>query len=251
MQPLLEAGAKAADSPRAAVADAAYAIAMVRDDAASRFVWLDENGGALAGMQRGAVAIESSTLSISWTRHLATCCAEAGAHFLDAPVSGSRPQAEAGQLIFLVGGEASVLATAEPILAPMASTVLHAGASGAGAALKLAVNTLLGIQVAGLAEVIGALIRAGIDPVRGVEVIAATPVCSPVARSAAGSMLSGEFPPMFPVELIEKDFAYALEGEPDAPTRLPLVEATRAVFASAVAKGMGSLNMTSVVRLYS
>jgi hypothetical protein len=79
---------------------AAFVVAMVRDDEASRMVWLDANNGALGGMAAGAVAIESSTLTPGWVRELGHAVAERGVALLEAPVSGSRVQADAGQLVY-------------------------------------------------------------------------------------------------------------------------------------------------------
>lgn len=101
---LQDAGARLASSPRQAVDGADFVFAMVRDDEASRAIWLDPRSGALDGMEAGAVAIESSTLSVSWVQDLAREAAlRPGVCFLDAPVAGSRPQADSRQLIFLVG----------------------------------------------------------------------------------------------------------------------------------------------------
>lgn len=249
--PLVAAGAAIAPTPHAAVAGADYAIAMVRDDVASREVWLHPETGALKGLGRDAIAIESSTLTVGWVRILAESCAGAGMAFLDAPVAGSRPQAEAGQLIYLVGGDAATLARAESLLMAMAGAVHHAGEAGAGTAVKLAVNALLGVQVAALAELIGLLRKAGVDAARAVEIVSATPVCSPAAKAAAGSMLAGAFAPLFPVELVAKDFGYAGTLAEAVGAATPVVDASRAVFTRAVAAGMGADNLTGIARLYS
>jgi len=92
---LIAAGAHLAGSPREAVAEADFVIAMVRDDIASRKIWLDEDAGALAGLKTDAVAIESSTLTPVWIRELAKAASARGVAFLEAPVAGGRPQAEA------------------------------------------------------------------------------------------------------------------------------------------------------------
>jgi 3-hydroxyisobutyrate dehydrogenase-like beta-hydroxyacid dehydrogenase len=109
-------GAQVAKSPRTAAEGASFVISIVRDDQASRRVWLAEADGALAGMASSAIGIESSTLSVQWIRELAQKFAERGIAFLDAPVVGSRPQAEAAQLIHLVGGDTSALERVRPVL---------------------------------------------------------------------------------------------------------------------------------------
>jgi 3-hydroxyisobutyrate dehydrogenase-like beta-hydroxyacid dehydrogenase len=247
--PLVALGAKAAVTPRAAAADAEIVLSMVRDDAAAHAVWLDPETGALAGMAQDAVAVESSTVTPEAARALHRACSAAGIACLDAPVAGSRPQADAGQLIFIVGGAESALRSVEPVLLAMGGAVHLAGGPGAGAVVKLMVNTLFGVQVAAMAELIGLARRNGIDPGRAVELIGSTPTASLSAKGAAAGMLAGNFAPMFPVALVTKDFGYAeaLAGE---PSQAPLLAAAHAVFARALAAGMGDDNLTGVVRLY-
>lgn len=248
--PLMALGAFIAPTPKVAAQGAQVVIAMVRDDTASRAVWLDPETGALGGMVPGSVAIESSTLTPSWVRTLADHAQSTGVDFLDAPVAGSRAQAEAGQLIYFVGGARAVLDRVEPLLQTMGQAVHHVGETGSGAALKLAANALFGIQVTALAELIAMLREAGLDVPRAIEVLSATPICSPAAKGAAASMLSGAFAPMFPVELVEKDLHYALHARQHTPEHLPIVAAAHKVFTHALHKGMGGLNLTSVAALY-
>ena len=247
---LVSAGAEAADNPRSAVRGVDFAISMVRDDLASQAVWLDPESGALSGLAENAVAIESSTLSVEWIRVLAGHCRAQGKTFLDAPVVGSLPQADAAQLIYLVGGEAEALARSEPVLRTMGGAVHHAGPTGSGAALKLAVNTLLGVQVAVVAELLSLMQGCGLKGERVVEILGVLPVCSPSAKAAAGSMLVGNFNPLFPIELVEKDLGFALAAAEETGSRLPMAEAARQVYAEAMTKGQGGDNMTGVVRLY-
>jgi 3-hydroxyisobutyrate dehydrogenase len=244
---LVEAGAKVAATPRAAAAQAQLVVSMVRDDEASRAVWLAEGSGALAGMAPDSLALESSTLSLPWVRALAQRAAQQRVGFLDAPVAGSRPQAEAGQLSYFVGGDPALLERARPVLLAMGAAVHHAGPTGAGAAVKLAVNALLAVQVTALAELLAMLRSCGLEPARAVELLAATPVCGPAAKVAAGSMVASAFAPAFPVELVEKDLGYLLEA---AQAGAPLAQAARAVFAAARAKGLGGQHLTVVSQLY-
>jgi 6-phosphogluconate dehydrogenase (decarboxylating) len=124
---LVTAGAQLAASPKAAAQGADFVIAMVRDDDASRDLWLSPETGAFAGLSQGAVAIESSTLTANWARTLGEEAKQRGLTFLEAPVAGSRPQAEAAQLVYFVGGDAAAAARAEPILKAMGSAIHHVG----------------------------------------------------------------------------------------------------------------------------
>ena len=161
-KPFADAGAFLASSPREAAAQSEIVISMVADDVASRSVWLGENG-ALAGASSGAVLIESSTLSVSWIRELAVAAAQRGCELLDAPVTGTKPHAAAGELLFLVGGSEKALATARPVLAVLGRDVVHLGPNGSGALLKLINNFLCGVQAASLAEATSLIEAGGLD----------------------------------------------------------------------------------------
>lgn len=241
-------GADVAATPRAAVAGAAVVISMVFDDAASRRVWLDAQDGALAGLAPAAIAIESSTVTPGWIGELAAAAAARGVGFVDAPVAGSRPQAEAGQLIFMAGGDAAAVARVTPLLRTMGRALHHVGKVGSGAWLKLAVNALFGTQVAAMAEVLAQLRAAGLDTARAVEALRAMPVTSPAAAGAAVLMLAADYRPQAPVDLIAKDLGYALASSAQP---LPLTQAVAERFAAARRAGYGGDNLVAVARLYS
>lgn len=243
------AGAARAASPAEAASGADLVFSMVRDAAASRDVWTGSDG-ALAALKPGAVGVECSTLSLPFVRELAGAFADRGRGFLDAPVAGSRPQAEAGALIFLVGGEDPDLAAARPALEAMSGAIHHAGPAGSGALVKLMVNALFGAQVAALAELIGLARRAGGDGPRAVEILCATPVAAPALQAAGPAMLGEAFPPAFPIDLVAKDFRLLTESAREAGARLPLGEATRAVYEAAAREGYAEDNITGVVQRY-
>jgi 3-hydroxyisobutyrate dehydrogenase len=248
--PLVEQGATAADTPRAAADGTDYVVSMVRDDDASRDVWLNEEHGALAGMSADAVAIESTTVTVTWAQQLAEQCSQRGISFLDAPVSGSLPQAEATQLVFLVGGEQHVVERVQPLLLAMGSTVQHVGPAGSGAATKLVVNTLLGVQAATVGELLGVVARLGFDQEKVVDALGATSVCSPYIRVAANAMLQENFKALFPIELVAKDLTYSTRTGTERGASMPMADAARDVFTHAVEKGYGDDNVTGVVQLY-
>jgi 3-hydroxyisobutyrate dehydrogenase len=246
---LVAQGAKQAPTPRQAAAGADFVFAMVRDDEASREIWLSPHHGALEGLKEGAVAIESSTLTPGWIRELGLAVAARGSTLLEAPVVGSRPQAEAAQLIYFIGGDESVLKRVKPLLMAMSSTVTHVGPLGSGALVKLSTNALLGVQVTVLAELIGLLKRSGADVASAVKAIGGTAAWSPAANNLSSSMLAANFSPQFPVELIEKDFGYAVDAA-GSPEDAPTIAAARGVFQKAIASGFGGDNMTSVVQVF-
>jgi 3-hydroxyisobutyrate dehydrogenase len=243
---LIALGAKLAGTPKTAAQSADIVISMVRDDEASQDVWLNTEMGAMHGMNKNALAIECSTLTIA---HIISLAEKAKAHnirFIDAPLAGSRPQAEAAQLIFFAGGAANDVATAEPVLKNMGSAVHQTGDIGSGAAVKLIVNALSGIQLAAVAELIGLAKSAGIDAAKAVEIMGATPIMSPAAKMAAGAMLAGNFAPLFPIELVAKDFGYVTASG----VNTPISAAAEAIYQKAIAEGHGNKNITGIVALY-
>ena len=246
---LTDSGARTAADAREAAEGNDFVLAMVRDDEISCKVWLDATSGALAGMKRGAIAIECSTITPAWARELGDAISKTGIAMLDAPVSGSTPQAQNAQLIFLVGGDAKTLQHAEPLLKAMGSSVQHAGPVGAGALAKLITNTLMGVQLATLAEMIGMLRRQGVDPKEVLGAVGATPLWSPHLSGDTESMLSGNFESRFPIRLLVKDLNYTVMtagGDASVPT----VSAVRDVFQKAMNEQLGDLNMTAVVKLF-
>ena len=246
--PLVAAGARVGASPRDAASGADIVVSMVTDDDASRAVWTGPEG-ALAGLATGAVAVESSTLSPAWTTDLAASVRDAGATFLDAPVAGSRPQADAGALIYLVGGDAEAVERVRPVFEVLGGAVHHVGPVGQGAAIKLAVNALYAVQVAAVAEQLAMLRAAGVDEARAAEVLGATPVASPAAVGAMGAIVARRFDPLFPIDLVEKDLRYAVAASRAGGAEAPVTEAARAVFGRAQEAGLGGDNITGVAQL--
>ncbi len=237
----------ACSTPGEAVEGVDVAIAVVTDDEASRQVW---QRGALAGLKSGALAIESSTISPAWARELAAQARAVGARFLDAPVVGSRPQAEAGTLAFLVGGEPDDVARARPVLLAMGSAIHALGATPRGAVAKLAVNALFAAQVALVAELLGAARASGLETPALLEVLGSLPVLSPAAKAAGSAIVAGRFEPQFPIALVAKDLRYAVAAAEAGSAPLPLTQRLRELFERAEASGLGAENITAIAKLY-
>jgi 3-hydroxyisobutyrate dehydrogenase len=243
---LTKAGARFAATPAEAARGADAVIAMVADDAASRAVWLGD-AGALPAMERGALAIDSSTLTVGWMRELAARAAERGIACLDAPVTGSKPQAEQGTLNFLVGGEAASIARAAPLFAAMGRGHVHAGPAGSGALLKLINNFMCGVQLASLGEAIAMAQRSGLD-VRGTaDVLAAGSPGSPIVKMVVERMVARDYTPNFLVPLMIKDLTYAIETFAAVGIELADARAARERFGAAAAAGFGQQDIAAVV----
>jgi 3-hydroxyisobutyrate dehydrogenase-like beta-hydroxyacid dehydrogenase len=247
---LAAAGARRAATPREAVQGAQVVFSMVTDDTAARGVWLDAATGAAGGLAAGAIAVESSTVTPGWVRALDAAVAARGASLLDAPVAGSRPQAEAGQLVFMVGGAAEALDRAQEALAPLAARVVHVGATGQGAVLKLAVNALFAAQLGSVAELLGFLARNGFEATQAAELLGGFPIVAPPVAGAARMMAARSTAPLFAIDLIEKDLGYLIEAGAASGAALPGAMATRAALRRAQDAGLGGANVSGLAALY-
>jgi 3-hydroxyisobutyrate dehydrogenase len=242
-------GAIVADSPRAAASEADIVFSMVADDAASRAMW-DGDRGALAGARRGSILVECSTLTVGRVRELADAAARAGCTFVDAPVTGSKMQSAAGELLFLVGAEDDALARIRPALEAMGKTIIHLGPVGSGALVKLINNFLCGVQAASLAEAIAVIERSELERDRTVQAIVNGSPGSPVMKTLASRILADDFSPNFYLHLLVKDMGYAIaEGESRG---VPMKTAATAleVLRGAMAHGDGDRDMAAVVQQF-
>ncbi len=243
--PLAAKGAYVAPSPADAAASARFVLIMVEGDEASRAVWEGRKGLGTA-LARDAIAIECSTQSMARMGALAEACAARGIRFVEAPVSGSRPQAESGRLAFFAGGDVRDIDEAESVLAELGAVVHRLGAPPAGTAMKLAVNGLLACHVASLSEALGFLARSGVTPEATARVLGDTPVASPISMAAVTHIAAQDFRPLFPIALMAKDLGYLATASGGG---MPLAERARGLF-DAANKTWSDLNVSAVSQLF-
>lgn len=239
-------GARVAKTPADAVKGAQIILSILSDDGASREAWTGANG-ALAAAEKGAVLVESSTLSPAWIAELHDLATARGVDLLDAPVTGSRVQAEGGQLTFLVGGSEAALAKAAPALQAMSKEIVHLGPSGAGAKMKLVNNFLCGVQIASLAEGIVWLEKSGLDRDKALEVLKKGAPGSPLLAGISARMTSRDYTVNFLLKLMTKDLGYAYAEAAASGVDLTTGANARALFEQAIASGYGEKDMSSVV----
>jgi 3-hydroxyisobutyrate dehydrogenase len=243
--PLASAGAVAAASPRQAAAQADIIVSMVADDQAARAVWLGGDG-ALAGAAPGTLCIESSTVSPGWVRELSAAATKGGCDLLDAPVTGSRVHAAAGELRFLVGGTAASLERATPLLLAMGKTITPLGPTGSGSMVKLINNFVCGVQVAAIGEAIAMIERSGLDRAAALEVLTQGAPGSPLVRTISARMTACDYTPNFFLKLMAKDLSYAIQEGRGLSVELATAGAALGDFTSAVAAGLGDKDMSAV-----
>lgn len=245
-----ESGAQIALSPAEAVTDADLVLSMVSDDGASRDLWLTKEGGVISTLKPRTICIECSTLTISWVKELAAILETKQARFLDAPVLGSLAQAEAAQLIFLVGGDQGLAEKIAPVLKLMGSSVHSVGANGRGAAMKLAVNGYFGIQVAAFAEMIHFLRREHFEDATLMETVSSFPVISPAIKGIGALMALNDISPKFPIHLVEKDIRYLLSEAEENRMSMPMAQKAHHLYLHAKETGLGDKNISAIELTY-
>src|SRR4051812_27194310 len=197
-------GAEIASSPAEAAAGADVLITMVSDAAAAREV--------LAGVdRRGLIVCEMSTIGPAAARDLAAQLAARGIAMLDAPVSGSVASAEAGTLTVIAGGPRDAFERARPVFGAFSKRQLWLGPSGAGAAMKLALNGMIAVSAQMIAEALVVAERSGIAREDAYDAIAASAVGSPFVAYKRDAFLEDDAAPAFSLELMRKDLALVLE----------------------------------------
>jgi 3-hydroxyisobutyrate dehydrogenase/2-hydroxy-3-oxopropionate reductase len=241
--------AAVAPNPREAVHEAVVVLVSLADDAAVRAVYGGPDG-VVAGLAAGQVVADTSTVDPDTLRGLADSVAATGAVLLDTPVSGSVSTAEAGALLVMAGGDASVLERARPALDAFASRVVHLGPLGAGATMKLVVNAMVHALNGALAEALVLAEKAGLDRAAAYDVIAASAVGAPFVVYKRESYLHpGEAPVAFALDLVGKDLALAdtLAARVGAP--MPQLAVNREVVQRALAAGLGNADLSALATL--
>lgn len=238
-------GARLAHSPRDAAADADVILAMLADDDASHDMWMGD-AGALRGAKLGAVAVECSTLSPVWVATLAGAVHAAGCEFLDAPVTGSKSHAESGELLFLVGGEASTLDRARPVLQAMSRGIAHLGPVASGARMKLINNFMCGVQTAALAEAVAVIERSGLEHEAALNVLRNGAPGSPLVKGLSQRMTERIYDVNFSLRLMQKDLRYASEDAQNQGVTLRTAAAALEWFGEANERGWGDRDYSAV-----
>ena len=192
--------------------------------------------GVLAGLSADEVWVDMSTVSPRASRELAERVHALGASLLDAPVSGSVPQVQAGTLTIMVGGNKDAYARVEPLLREL-GTPTHIGENGQGLVLKLAINISLAVQMLAFTEGLLLAERGGIDPGAAGEVMAASPIGSPMLKARLPLILDLPHEAWFDVGLMQKDIVLALEAARELRVPLPSAAAADEMLTLARAHG--------------
>jgi len=235
--PLLDAGANWASSPREVAERSEIVFTMVTNTEAVRAV-TEGPDGILAGLAPGKVYVDMSTASPATTRALAEQVAAAGAQMLDAPVSGSVSTLEEGKLSIMVGGDAETFERVEPVLEAIGPRVFYLGPNGAAVTMKIAINISLAVQMLAFSEGLLLAEKTGIARERAVEVMLASVIASPMIAYRAPFVLEQPDEAWFDCRMMQKDMNLALELGRELEVPLPTTAVTNELLTAANAMGI-------------
>jgi 3-hydroxyisobutyrate dehydrogenase len=243
------AGATAARTPANAVAEADIVITMLTDGMAAASVIAPAGGGALEAMPEGCTWIQMGTIGPTWTDLLAAGAASRGVAFVDAPVSGSVKVARAGELLVLASGPEAVRDVVAPVFEAVGRRTVWLGDAGAGSRLKLALNNWLACLVEGLAETLALTAALELDPQSFLDAVEDGPLAAPFVIAKGRAMLAGDASTEFALRDAVKDVVLARDAASDEGLELPLTDALLERWSPAAADGLGSRDVSAVVRL--
>ena len=236
-EPLLDAGMEWGETPRA-VAEAADVVCTMVADTAALHAVVNGPDGILAGLGRGKIYVDMSTVSPVASQTLAARVAERGARMLDAPVSGSTVTVREGTLSFMVGGDRSTCEAVSPILLEIGRKVTHVGANGQGALMKIATNLNLTAQVLAFSEGVLLAEKGGIPRETAVEVLLNSAIASPMLRYRGPFVLHDPEEIFFDVNMMQKDLLLALDAGRALGVPLPTTSVSNEFLTAARAMGL-------------
>jgi 2-hydroxy-3-oxopropionate reductase len=254
MQPLLDAGAKAAASPAGVAAAVEVLISMVADAPDVREVMLGEGGvGSAVSLnkvaQGGLVAVDMSTILPAAARQIATELQALGVDFLDAPVSGGEVGAIAGTLSIMVGGSEAAFAKARPAFECMGKNIVHVGDSGAGQVAKAANQIVTGVGVLTVAEALNFAAKNGVDPAKVREALLGGFAYSKILENHGQRMLERNFKPGFKSWMHQKDMNIVMQSAHQLGLCLPATAAAAQMFNAMVGSGLGEEDSIAMLKL--
>jgi 3-hydroxyisobutyrate dehydrogenase-like beta-hydroxyacid dehydrogenase len=242
----LGAGVGVVDTPAEAAASADVVLSMLADDDAVQEAWAGPRG-LIEGAHPGVVLVDSSTVRPSTLQSLEADVRGRGAGILDAPVSGSTAFARTGQLTVMVGGTAEDLDRARPALDAIAKTIVHVGPLGSGAAMKLAVNTVIYGLNGAVAEGLVLAEAAGIDRETAYDVIANSAVGAPYLGYKRAAFLDPATAPVaFALDLAEKDLRLIEELAASLGVPVPQARTNHEIIRGATDDGGGGRDFSAV-----
>ncbi|WP_160723583.1 NAD(P)-dependent oxidoreductase [Bacillus sp. USDA818B3_A] len=249
MNDLKREGAITAGSPKEVALQSDIVFTMLTADAAVEEVVLGENG-IIYGAHPGLIVIDSSTISPSTSKKMASALSQHEVEMLDAPVTGSEPQAIEGILTFMVGGKKDIFEKCMPLFLAAGQGAYYMGEHGKGSYTKLANNIMSAINLISFTEAVTMATKAGIDPEIFVKVVNGGGARSGQVDNKAPKIINRDFTPHFMTNLIHKDLGLASEVAKELEVSTPVLAIVKELFQMAKAKGYGTEDMSAVIKCY-
>lgn len=228
-----------------AVSDADVVISMLSTPEAVRQVGLG-NGGILDSLGSGKIWIDCSTVDPNTSREMAEESLKSNIDFIDAPVAGSAPQAEAAELVFFQGGDLAVIESIRPILDHMGRKQMHLGVNGMGSSFKMLVNAMLGQSMAIFSETVAFGKSMGLERDFLLETLPKLVVSAPFIQFKVPQIKSEEYAAQFPLEWMHKDLELATRAAYEVGQPLYLANVTKEIFSAAKQAGLGRKDFSAV-----
>lgn len=242
-------GAIIASSPEEVAKKSEIVFTMLTADQAVEEVILGEEG-VIKGAHAGLIVVDSSTISPNTSKKLADNLLSEGVEMLDAPVTGSEPQAIEGILTFMVGGKKEIYEKCEPLFYVMGKQAYYMGENGSGSYTKLANNTMGAINLLSFSEAITMAVKSGVDPELFIKVVSGGGARSGMMDNKGPKVLNRDFSPHFMTDLIYKDLGLAADVAKELELPTPVLSLVKEMFQMARAKGYGAEDMSAVIKCY-
>jgi 3-hydroxyisobutyrate dehydrogenase-like beta-hydroxyacid dehydrogenase len=248
---LIAQGMGWADTPRAVAAQSEIVFSIVTDAKAVRACALGPDG-VLAGIKRGGIYIDMSTIEPEESRAVAAEFEKAGAVMLDGPLSGSPVTVKAGQASVMIGGDEAAFERARPVLLAIGPKVMRIGASGLACQMKIAVNLLLMVEVIAFGEAVALAEKGGVTRETAVDAILKSVAASPVIGYRGPFILDGKMPevPLADVTLQQKDMMLALNLGRRLGSPVPLAAAANEMMNACRGLGIDGNDFVVAHRVY-
>jgi 3-hydroxyisobutyrate dehydrogenase-like beta-hydroxyacid dehydrogenase len=238
-------GARVAGSISEAVANADLVFSMLSTPEVVASIFFGEKG-ALSDMKPNAIWADCTTVNPSFSLQADEEAEKHDVRFLDAPVAGTKPQAQNGELVFFIGGEQALLTEIEPYLGFMGKKILNIGETGKGASFKMLVNIMLAQSMLIFSESILLGEKMGIDKDFLLNVIPNLVVSAPFTKFKAEMVRSGDYEVQFPLEWMQKDLHLAAVTAYELQQPLYLANLTQEIYAAANQSGLGRLDFAAI-----
>ncbi|MEK3986875.1 3-hydroxyisobutyrate dehydrogenase [Paenibacillus sp. VTT E-133280] len=248
-KPLEAEGALTALTPRAAAEGKDVIITMISNDDSVREVFYGQDG-ILDALKPGGLIIDSSTISPGLVHEIATAVEARGGHFLDAPVTGSKPAAIEGTLVFMVGGSAEVIEQHRDIFDTLGKKLIHMGENGSGAVAKLAHNAMVGIHNVALAEGFAIAVKSGVPADKFLELVQLGSAGSKQAELKGRKIIENDFSNQFSLALMLKDLKLASAHSDFTGVPSPMLGLAKSMFQAGFTQGYGDEDLSAVVKCY-